>query len=164
MSWYWDGCDEVCCSSRESIAWMYKMLSLSGIRKWKEGMGTLKSDKRKTEAVSESLHELLQYALRNLRTASWARAQISSRRLLIAMLEQQLELSRTAVKVADGKDEWSVAASPTVPSPVGVPRRCLAVFGPPAEDLIGAVVAAAAGHAWRGLVDLKPRLCRQGEM
>lgn len=95
-------------------------------------------------------------------TASWARAQISSRRLLIAMLEQQLELSRTAVKVADGKDEWSVAASPTVPSPVGVPRRCLAVFGPPAEDLIGAVIAAAAGHAWRGLVDLKPRLCRQG--
>lgn len=50
-----------------------------------------------------------------------------------------------------------MAASPAVPAPVGVSRRGLAVFGPPAEDLVGAVVATAAGHARRGLVDLEPR-------
>lgn len=55
-----------------------------------------------------------------------------------------------------------MAASPAVPAPVGVSRRGLAVFGPPAEDLVGAVVAAAAGHAWRGLVDLEPRAHRGG--
>ena len=31
------------------------------------------------------------------------------------------------------------------------------MFGPPAEDLVRAVVAAATGHAWRGLIDLKPK-------
>lgn len=50
-----------------------------------------------------------------------------------------------------------MAASPAVAAPVGVSRRGLAVLGPPAEDLVGAVVAAAAGHARRGLVDLEPR-------
>lgn len=49
-----------------------------------------------------------------------------------------------------------------MPAPVGVSRRGLAVFGPPAEDLVGAVVAAAAGHARRGLVDLEPRVHRAG--
>lgn len=90
--------------------------------------------------------------------ASWSGAQTSRRRP-----PQQLELSRTAAKVAGlGRDGRSVAAPPTVAAPVGVSRRGLAVFGPPAEDLIGAVVAAAAGHARRGLVDLEPRLCREG--
>lgn len=65
---------------------------------------------------------------------------------------------RESCWLADGKDGRSVAAPPAVAAPVGVSRRGLAVFGPPAEDLIGAVVAAAAGHARRGLVDLKPRL------
>lgn len=50
-----------------------------------------------------------------------------------------------------------MAAAPAVPAPVGVSRRGLAVFGPPAEDLVRAVVAAATGHAWRSLVDLKPK-------
>lgn len=48
-----------------------------------------------------------------------------------------------------------MAAAAAVPAAVGVPRRGLAVFGPPAEDLIGAVVAAATGHARRSLVDLE---------
>lgn len=51
----------------------------------------------------------------------------------------------------------SVAAAAAVPAAVSVPRRGLAVFGPPAEDLVGAVVATATGHARRGVVDLKPR-------
>lgn len=50
----------------------------------------------------------------------------------------------------------SVAAAAAVPAAVGVSRGGLAVFGPPAEDLVGAVVAAAARHARRGLVDLEP--------
>lgn len=49
-----------------------------------------------------------------------------------------------------------VAAAAAVPAAVGVARRGLAVFGPPAEDLIGAVVAATARHARRGLVNLEP--------
>lgn len=48
----------------------------------------------------------------------------------------------------------SVAAASTVPAPVGVARR-LPVLGPLAQDLIGAVVAAATGHAGRGVVDLE---------
>lgn len=57
-----------------------------------------------------------------------------------------------------------MAAAPAVATPVGVSRRGLAVFGPPAEDLVGAVVAAATGHAWRSLVDLKPKKAqREGE-
>lgn len=56
----------------------------------------------------------------------------------------------------------SVAAPPAVAAPVGVSRRGLAVFGPPAEDLVGAVVTAAAGHARRGLVDLEPGAWRGG--
>lgn len=56
----------------------------------------------------------------------------------------------------DGSDRSpSVAAAAAVPAAVGVSRRGLAVFGPPAEDLVGAVVATATGHAGRGLVDLK---------
>lgn len=55
-----------------------------------------------------------------------------------------------------------MAAPPAVAAPVGVSRRGLAVFGPPAEDLIGAVVAAAAGHARRGLVDLEPWTVQRG--
>ena len=50
-----------------------------------------------------------------------------------------------------------MAAAATVPASVGVSRRRLAVLGPPAENLIGAVVTTATGHAWRGLIDLKPR-------
>lgn len=69
---------------------------------------------------------------------------------------------RESCWLADGKDGRSVAASPALAAPVGVSSRGLAVFGPPAEDLIGAVVAAAAGHARRGLVDLKPRFWREG--
>lgn len=53
------------------------------------------------------------------------------------------------------EEKRSVAAAPAVPAAVRVPRRGLAVFGPPAEDLVGAVVAAAPGHAWRSLVDLE---------
>lgn len=50
-----------------------------------------------------------------------------------------------------------MAAAPTVPTPVSVSRRGLAVFGSPAEDLVRAVIAAATGHAWRSLVNLKPK-------
>lgn len=50
-----------------------------------------------------------------------------------------------------------MAAAPAVAAAVGVSRRGLAVFGPPAEDLVRAVVAAATGHAWRSLIDLKPK-------
>lgn len=50
-----------------------------------------------------------------------------------------------------------MAAATAVPTPVGVSRRGLAMFGPPAEDLVRAVVAAATGHAWRSLVNLKPK-------
>lgn len=49
-----------------------------------------------------------------------------------------------------------MAAAAAVPAPVGMSHRGLAVFGPPAQDLVRAVVAAAARHARRGLVDLKP--------
>lgn len=49
-----------------------------------------------------------------------------------------------------------MAAAAAVAAAVGVPRRGLAVFGPPAEDLVGAVVTAATRHAWRGLIDFKP--------
>lgn len=36
------------------------------------------------------------------------------------------------------------------------------MFGPPAQDLVGAVVATATRHARRGLVDLKPRGVERG--
>lgn len=55
----------------------------------------------------------------------------------------------------------SVAAAATVPATVGVSRRGLAVLGPPAEDLVRAVVAAAAGHARRSLVDFEPKGARR---
>lgn len=51
----------------------------------------------------------------------------------------------------------SVAAAPAVPAAVGVSRRRFAVLRPPAEDLVRAVVTAAAGHARRSLVDLEPK-------
>lgn len=80
---------------------------------------------------------------------------------------RQLKLSHTAMKSCwlltdrvrrrgGGSDRSpSVAAAAAVAAAVGVSRRGLAVFGPPAEDLVGAVVAAATGHAGRGLVNLK---------
>lgn len=63
---------------------------------------------------------------------------------------RQLELSHAAEKAE------SVAAAPAVPAPVGVSCWRLSVFGPAAEDLVRAVVAAATGHARGGLVDFKP--------
>lgn len=53
----------------------------------------------------------------------------------------------------------SVAAAPTMPTAVSVSRWGLAVFGPPAEDLVRAVVATATRHARRGLVNLKSIFC-----
>lgn len=50
-----------------------------------------------------------------------------------------------------------MAAAPAVAAPVGVSRRGFAVLGPPAQDLIRAVVATATGHARRSFIDLKPK-------
>lgn len=54
----------------------------------------------------------------------------------------------------------SVAAATTVPTRVGV----LAVpkLGPPAQDLVGAVLPTATGHAGGGVIDLKPAAGEKG--
>lgn len=49
-----------------------------------------------------------------------------------------------------------MAAAAAVHATVGVSCRGFAVFGPPAEDLVGAVIPAAAWHAGWSLINLEP--------
>lgn len=88
---------------------------------------------------------------------------------LNSQMRERLKLSHAASRVAGFSFSlffflsffWnqSVAAAATMPTAVSVSRWGLAVFGPPAEDLVGAVVATAARHAGRGLVDLESVFC-----
>lgn len=89
-----------------------------------------------------------------LKTHIWIHNATSCSVHLHTSLSQSGSGSQTRL-VWTNQNARSVAAAPAVPAPVSVSCRCLSVFGPPAQDLIGAVVTAATGHARRGLINLK---------
>lgn len=126
---------------------------------------------RNTQKKETQTHESIQNAISTPASSAVGFLAALYGRLGFLRNSRQLKLSHTAMKSCwlltdrvrrrgggggGGSDRSpSVAAAAAVPAAVGVSRRGLAVFGPPAEDLVGAVVAAATGHAGRGLVDLK---------